>query len=240
MSSSKIIRKGAEPPPSYTLGPLGEVVAEPPAPEPFRAINLGREDEEVEPEEEVEEEEVYQPPMILEEEALRRIQQAHADGLKEGKRQAEEDFAKVSEALAQALLATGPLRGRILQESEEDLLKLSVSIARTVLQRELSCDPWILASVVQGAVELASDAGEVVVRLSPADYQMVVQRPEFAVSPGEKRRVSLKEDAALPPGGCLVETARGTLDAGVESQLDQIYRRLCEERCLRHGGQGGN
>lgn len=234
MSSSRILRGGE--PQSFTLGPLGSQVVVP-DPDQFRPVSLGFKEPEVDPEEV---EEYQPPPCIPEEEALRRIQQAHADGMREGKHQAEESLSKVSEALAQALLATGSLRARAMQESEEDLLKLSVLIAKTILQRELSCDPWILASVVQGAVEAAADGGEVVVRLNPEDYQMVAQRPEFAVAPGEKRRVVLKEDPAIARAGCLVETARGTLDAGLESQLDEIYRRLCEEKCSRHGGLGAD
>jgi flagellar assembly protein FliH len=235
MSLSRIIRKGGEPQVCVTLGPLlGEI----PAAEPngFRAVRLGQEDQDLEPEEEP-----YQPPpCIPEEEALRRIQQAHADGVKQGEQQAEQALAKVSEALAQALLATGSLRTRLLHESEEDLLKLAVLIARTVVLRELSLDPGVLAGMVQGAVELASDGGEVVVRLNPEDYALMAPRPEFAAVSGEKRRVTLKGDPAVPGAGCLVETVRGNIDAGLDAQLDEIYRRLFEEKSARRGEHGAD
>jgi flagellar assembly protein FliH len=231
MSSSKIIRKGGESPQSYTLEELGG-----PVPQVeiggFRAIRLGQEELDAEPEDT----EPYQPPpCIPEEEALRRIHEAHADGVKEGRKLADTALAKVSEALAQALLATGSLRARLLQESEEDLLKLSVLIARTVMLRELSCDPGFLATVVRGAVDLASDGGEVVVRLNPEDYAQVAQRPEFAALSGDKRNITLRGDPAVAPAGCLVETVRGNIDAGLDAQLDEIYRRLCEEKCARRG-----
>jgi len=237
MSSSKrIIRGTLEAQQNFTLGPLGEQVAAP-EPDAFRPVHLGQ----PEPEQEALEVEEYQaPPCIPEEEALRRIQQAQAEGMREGKRQAEEQFARVSEALGQALLATGSLRGRLIHEAEEDLLKLSVLIARTIMQRELSCDPWILAQVVQNAVESVAEGGEMIVRLNPDDYQMVARRPEFAVAPGEKRKVVLKEDPNIPGAGCLVETGRGTLDAGLDAQLDEIYRRLCEEKCARRGVINGD
>jgi len=236
MSSSKIIPKGGEPQKCLTLGPLG---GELPQLEPygFRAIRLGEEEQEAEPEEL----EPYQPPpCIPEEEALRRIGQAHSDGVKEGKKQAEAALATVSEALAQALLATGSLRARLLQESEEDLLKLSVLIARTVVLRELSLDPELLAGVVQGAVELASDGGEVLVRLHPDDYAQISRRPEFAGLSEGKRRITLKGDPTLAAAGCLVETARGNLDAGLDAQLDEIYRRLFEEKSSRRGEHGAD
>lgn len=236
MSSSKIIRNGGELHKSYPLEPLG---GELPKREAcgFRAIHLGQEEMDLDPEEL---EPCAPPPCIPEEEALLRIQQAHSDGVKEGKKSADAALAKVSEALAQALLATGSLRARLMQESEEDLLKLSVLIARTVMLRELSWDPAILAGMVQGAVELASDGGEVVVRLNPEDYALVAMRPEFAQVSGEKRRVTLKEDPAVASAGCLVETVRGNIDAGLDAQLDEIYRRLFEEKSSRRGEHGAD
>jgi flagellar assembly protein FliH len=233
MCSSKIIRKGGEPQQSFTLGPLGSELPELGG-YGFRAIHLGEEEKDLEPEEEP----YHPPPCIPEEEALRRIGQAHADGLKEGGRHAEEAFAKVSEALAQALLATGSLRARLLHESEEDLLKLAVLIARTIMLREVSCDPAFLATVVRGAVDLASDGGEVVVRLNPDDYAKVANRPEFAGLSGDKRRITLKGDPAVAGAGCLVETVRGNIDAGLDAQLDEVFRRLCEEKCARRGEHG--
>lgn len=235
MSLSKIIRKGGDPQKSYTLAPLG--VELPPAEEEvFRPVSLGLKEEEAEPEEEV----YLPPPCIPEEEALRRIQQAQADGMKEGKRQAEAALATVSEALAQALLATGSLRARLMQESEEDLLKLSLLIARTVMQRELSLDMSVLTGMVQAAVELASEGGEVVVRLNPDDYAVVASRREFGQVSGERRRVVLKEDPGVPHAGCLVETVRGNIDAGLDAQLNEISRRLFEEKNARRGENGAD
>jgi flagellar assembly protein FliH len=227
MSSSKIIRKGGDPQLAYTLEPLGSV-------RPsldnvgFRAIALGAEEAE-----EVEEEPPAAPPCIPEEEAIRRIQQSHADGLKQGKRQAEAELSKVTDALAQALLATGSLRGQLLHEAEEDLLKLAVLIARKVMQREFACNPGILAGLVRAALELATEGGEVVVKLNPEEYLILAQSREFGELLSERVGITLKGDPAIGRAGCLVETVRGNIDAGLDAQLDEIFRRLTEERSAR-------
>ena len=56
----------------------------------------------------------------------------------------------------------------------------------------------------------------------------------------EKRRVTLKGDPAVPSAGCLVETVRGSIDAGLEAQIDEIYRRLFEEKNARRGEYGAD
>ncbi|MBJ6801281.1 FliH/SctL family protein [Geomonas propionica] len=229
MSSFKIIRKGIASA-AYTLEPLGDVLVPPTGQEVFRPIQLGG--EEPAPVEEEEEPEVA-PAMIAEDEALRRIQQAHAEGIKKGRQQAEEDLAKVSEALAQGLLSTGALRAQLMHDAEEDLLKLSVLIARKVMLRELSLDPGLIAGLVHGAVELAADEGEIVVRLNLEEYQVVAYSPQFQALTRDRKKITLREDPALGPASCLVETVRGNIDAGLDAQLEEIMRRLSEEKNAR-------
>jgi flagellar assembly protein FliH len=232
MSSCKIIRKGGEPQLAYTLGPLTDAR---PAEEPdvFRAVQLGREEAE-----EVEEELPPPPPTMLEEEALRLIEQARAEGEQAGRQQLEEKLAGVNENFAQALLAIGTLRGQLLHEAEEDLLKLSVLIARKVVLKELSCDPGALAGLVHKAVELAADGGEVVVRLNPEDHAVAVECREFQELLSDNRCIALKADPAIGRAGCLVETVRGNIDGGLDAQLEEILRVLTEEKAARREEPG--
>ncbi|TSK04599.1 MAG: flagellar assembly protein FliH [Geobacter sp.] len=234
MSSSKIIRKGFDSQ-TFTLEPLGNELVPPPGQDVFRQVPLAG--EEPLP---AEEEEPEVPSVVIpEEEALRRIQQAHAEGVKKGRQQAEEDLEKVSEAMAQALLATGAVRGQLMHEAEEDLLKLSVMIARKVMMRELSIDPGLIANLVHGAIELAADEGEIVVRLNPEEYQVVAYSPQFQALTRDRKKIVLREDPALGPAACVVETVRGNIDAGFDAQLEEIMRRLSEERNARREDENG-
>lgn len=233
MSSSKIIRKGGEPQLPFTLEPLANIR---PAvdPEVFRAVALGRE----EVEEDVLEEIPPPPPTMLKDEALRLIEEARAEGEGVGKRKVEGELAQVNANFAQALLAIAKLRGALLHEAEEDLLKLSVLIARKVVLRELSCDPGALAGLVHAAVELAADEGTVVVRMNIEDHAQALSRPEFQALLNDNRCITLKGDPAIGRAGCLVETAMGNIDGGVDAQLEEIFRVLTEEKAARRGESG--
>lgn len=233
MSSSKIIRKGVEPQLPFPLFPLGGTLP-PLEQEGFRPVNLGCQDEpQLEPVQEP-----LPPACIPEEEALFRIREAHAEGVEQGRAEARAELSQAVGALVQALEATAALRPQLMHEAEEDLLRLSVLIARKVMLREFSCDPGILAGLVRGALELATEVGEIVVRLNADEYQVVAECPEFRELLSENRAVSLKADPTLPPAGCLVETARGNIDAGVDAQLEDILRRLCEEKSARREEPG--
>jgi flagellar assembly protein FliH len=230
MSLSKIIRNG-DCHPRLTLEPLGEITAAPES-EPFRPVQLGIEEPKAEQEPEPAEAELEPPPppMMAEQEALERIAGAHAEGVREGRAQAQAELDALCQALSGALAEAATLRARLMQEAEEDLLKLSVLIARRVMLREFACDPAVLAGVVRHAVELASEPGEVVVRLNPEEHALVTQSWQFQALLKENPRILLKPDQSVGRAGCRVETSRGTIDASVDAQLDEILRRLCEER----------
>jgi len=193
------------------------------------AIRVGEDDSEADaaPVEAAEEEII---PGISEEEAARKVQAAFNEGVREGSRQAEESLSKVSEALAKALLSTGGLRQKVMQESEENLLTLAVMIARKIILQEISIDRRILVSIVKEAVSNVSDGDEVVVRLNPADYEIVADNKQFSPGANEKRRMTLKADENIPSGGCLVDTSMGAIDARIDAQIDEIFRRFTEER----------
>jgi len=48
-------------------------------------------------------------------------------------------------------------------------------------------------------------------------------------------RMQLKSDPSVMQGCCLVDSEMGTVDAGIDAQLDEIFRRLLEERTMSSG-----
>lgn len=171
--------------------------------------------------------------VLSEEEFQAKVDELYRNGMDEGRRQAERGLANVFKSLRDGVSALTALRSRVLKESEEDLLKLSVMIARKIVQREIAQDPAILAAIIAAAVGGCAERDRVVVRLNPNDHAVVAaNRQAFLAVLGDDAPITLTPDDGVGPGGCLVETATGTVDARIESQLDEIYRTLLEERSV--------
>lgn len=168
---------------------------------------------------------------IPEEEHLRLLKEEYERGFEEGKRQAERGLSSVFRSLREAVEEVAGLRRQILMECEEDLLKLAVMVARKVIHQEISMDRLILAKVVAAAVGSVSDRDEIVIRLNPEDHRIVTAHRQLYLNGfGADRVLELKADESIPPGGCIVDTAVGEIDARIDSQVDEIFRRLLEER----------
>ena len=154
-------------------------------------------------------------------------------GLEEGREQAERGLANVFKALRQSVADLDGLRDKVFRESEEDLLKLAIMIARKVIQQEITQHPQILANIIAATITDCAGLDRISIRLNPADYAVVAaDRQNFFGSLCPDTSVTLAPDETISPGGCIVDTTTGTIDAQIETQLDEIYRRFMEDRSL--------
>jgi flagellar assembly protein FliH len=152
----------------------------------------------------------------MESAAGQRVREAHTRGRQEGEAQALQQYQTRVEQMASIVQSTAGLRARIRRESEEELVQLSLAIARRIVRRELSVDPDALNGIVKACLD----------KLESRQVQRIRLHPEFAgpvrshLDPG----VDVVGDPHLGPGEVRIETDQGEIDAGIETQLGEIER----------------
>lgn len=151
--------------------------------------------------------------------------EAYAEGLAAGRQQAEDQFRPAVERLAETLNSLARLRQDLRQQTIQDLVHLAVSIAARVLHREVAVDPDALSGLIQAAY-LKIQAREISrVRMHPTLENVVRKVLQQAGAPNNLVLVS---DPSLNPAEVFFETAQGTLDGSVETQLREIERGLTD------------
>ena len=106
----------------------------------------------------------------------------------------------------------------------QGLLEFACGLARQVLMRELAVNPNAVLPVVRESLSLLiADAKSALVRLAPADMEVVepVLREEF---PGLV--IKLLPDSNIQVGGCQVESAGTVVDGRVETRWNRVVARL--------------
>jgi flagellar assembly protein FliH len=165
----------------------------------------------------------------LQRQTEQRVREAHAAGLKEGeavgRNRAAAELQPVIERLARAIEEISGLRGRLRKEAEGDMVKLSLAIARRVLRRELALDPEAVHGLVLAALEKLQAHEICRVKVHPSLAAAVTTCLQKALSPAV---VEVVADGTREPGTVIFETARGNLDASVESQFQEIERGLTD------------
>ena len=193
----------------------------------------------VEPEPEPEP--VAELPVELDEAAQQALVQqacddAYAEGFAQGQaqtalewqRRMDEYIAQQGQEAAQRMQsALQTLEASLIdmqQHMAQQVLELACDIARQVVRQELSVNPNALLPVVREAVGmLVTEGRPATVRLNPEDMEAMAQPLREEINaPG----VQWMADAAVPAGGCMVESAGTVVDGSIDKRWQRAIASL--------------
>ncbi len=124
-------------------------------------------------------------------------------------------------ALEQAALQLGAYRKDVVAEAEEQLLELSLGIARKVLMQEIQAGRYEIEPIIKEALCHISSRKDVVVRLNPEDHA----RSEMVLTDAERMgggEIRFLADPGVGPAECVVETSEGMIDSSPAGHLEDI------------------
>lgn len=158
--------------------------------------------------------------------AFERIrQEAFEEGAGSERRHWAPRLQAAEERLARAVADVASCKARLRREVEREMVELALAIARKVVRRELTVDPAALAGIARAALDRVSARDIVRVRVAPAGREPL-QKALAELDPDAE--VTVEADASLAAGGLVIETARGTLDASIDGQLEEIENGLAD------------
>lgn len=143
-----------------------------------------------------------------------------AQGLEEGAALAREQAARL-DGLAQACAAA--LDG-IEQEVGQSVIQLAVRIAEQVLRTHIRDYPNHILDLVREVMQARPEQSATLrLRLHPDDVELVRAFLQQTPDPGLYR---LSADESIARGGCVAETALGSVDATLETRWQRIIAAL--------------
>ena len=131
------------------------------------------------------------------------------------------DQLKAQVARLDSMLATlsRPLQDLDAQV-EQELVSLSLAVARQLVRRELRMDPAQVIAVIRESVGLLPAAArDVRVHLHPEDAAVVREK---LATPGGERAWTIVEDPVMSRGGCRVTTDTAQIDARLETRIGTV------------------
>lgn len=178
------------------------------------------------------------PPRADAEAAAQREQQAWSKGVEAGKVEARAEFeqraAKLREEIARALRDFAVERDSYFHRVEEQVVRLTLAIARKILNREAQVDPLLLTGVLRVALEKVGSNTNTRLRAHPSDIK--VWHEYFAQARENFPAPELIGDPELEPSRCILETELGTTEIGLDTQLKEIEHGFLDLLAQRPGG----
>jgi len=148
----------------------------------------------------------------------------YEEGFKQGKEEGQQAAAEEISKLKQLLLSTLDFLQRPLEESqqevEQELLELSLGIARQILRREIKADPRHIIGIVREAVkQLPSTHQEISVHLHPDDALIL---RETLHEHKTQHHWDIIDDPGVLQGDCQIQSESSFIDASIDALISRM------------------
>lgn len=151
--------------------------------------------------------------------------EAHQQGEAAGRQKALAELEQMMNHMARSIETMAGMKTRLRQEAERDVVAVALAVARKLLRRQINVDEEAILGLVKAAMENASLREVTEIRVHP---RFLSQLQNYLNQIGAPQAIRATADATLELGAVIVETDRGSVDASLDAQLDEIGRGLTD------------
>ena len=149
------------------------------------------------------------------------------DGMNRGRIQVLQDVGTELKILKGLIEGADKLKDELYGKIENDVVEISLMIARKIIGEIAEKDRDVVVNSAKEAIKRASDREVLRIRVAPADYDALnKKRSELLQCIDGIKSLLIEVDESVQPGGCLIETNQGDIDARIESQFKVIQGSL--------------
>jgi len=154
-------------------------------------------------------------------------EEARESGRREGR---DEAGARIEEALTTLNQAVKE-RKKIVKDSEGEILRLALKVAEQIIRSEVSMHRDVSLNIVSEAIGRVSDREQIIVRVNREDAEFLKRyKDRLAGMLDGVKSLSIIEDSNIEPGGCIIETNLGFIDARISTKIRSIEEALNKVR----------
>jgi len=156
-------------------------------------------------------------------------EKARKDGFAQGQVEAKKRYEILLKAMSSALDAMEGMRHEMAENLRENIIALAMEMAARVMKDEIIQDPSILKTVAIDILTKIAPAHEVTIKFNQSDFEVLKDfRSELESCAGFPDKFRMTHDIELGRGDVIVQYERGTIDARITTQLENIARSLME------------
>ncbi|MGB9613089.1 MAG: FliH/SctL family protein [Candidatus Margulisiibacteriota bacterium] len=152
-------------------------------------------------------------------EAERVREEAREEGRQAGRQEAAEQIEEALATLNEAIKE----RKKIIKDAENEILRLALRVAEQIIRSEVSLHRDVCLNIVAEAIGRVSDREQIIVKVNREDAEYLKRyKDRLAGMLDGVKSFSIIEDSNIEPGGCVIETNLGFIDARISTKLKAI------------------
>ncbi len=144
-----------------------------------------------------------------------------------------EGFQEGLVKLNEHILSVGHLLKTVRDEIQKKILPLAIQAARKILGEELKLHPKRIVEIVKQALKPVLQHHQIVIYLNKLDLEIIEKKKkEIRKMLDQAESFSVKEREDVEPGGCIIETEAGIINAQLENQwraLEAAFKAFMEK-----------
>jgi type III secretion protein L len=145
---------------------------------------------------------------LVEEECKRLREQAQKDGFQEGLVQFNAHFLALEEQAR-----------KIYRDTQNSILKLALQAAKKIVNTELQLHPETIVDIVLQALAPVKQSHRIAIFVNKVDKEILEENKGDLKEIFEQLQfLKIQERDDIQPGGCVIETESGIINASVENQ----------------------
>ena len=160
-------------------------------------------------------------------------QAAYELGLQEGRKQA---FVQSTAAIDSSLAAFATLmqtienlKSELLKQNESHLIKLAIQMATRLAHHEVEVNNQCVVNIMRQAIADAQLDEQLTVQVSAAQFEFLeTLKKENGRQYDFLKRIKLDPSEAIRPGGCVIETNYGVIDARIDERVGKLWETMTE------------
>lgn len=134
-----------------------------------------------------------------------------------------EGFNEGLESLNEHILKLDNSIKTISEKYEKQILPIALKAAKKILAAELKMNPEAIVNIVKGALKPVSQHLKVKIYVNKQDLDILEkEKPKIKEILDQVQTFSLEERNDIEPGGCIIETEKGIINAQLENQFRAI------------------
>lgn len=149
------------------------------------------------------------------------------EGLEQGAKAAQEVLQQHVAQLGALMAQLNQTRRELVERSEDTMVEIVYEALCRIAAENVGQKAMVLGMVQKVLTEFRQHE-PLVLLLHPQDLALVQHAlPELGIDP---EQTQLRADSSLKMGGCMIESAAGTLDASLETQFSRLREALLQVR----------
>lgn len=155
------------------------------------------------------------------------FEKGYYDGLAKAKSEIEQKFSSLITNLQSIVQSALEEKNKIINSTEDDIIELSVAIAKKIINNEISTNKESIISLVKEAIKKLEDKEKITIYTHPSDLDLIKShREEFKELVDTIDALHILPDELLEPGECRLESKSEIIDTDINYQLGEIKKKL--------------